>query len=81
MQSADTQRVEAFIEKWRHSEGNEDANAKPFFSELCQALDVDGPPPKGSPGSDDYCFERAIKFYSQKGRAVSAPIFIRPTAF
>jgi hypothetical protein len=64
MQSADTPRVEAFLNKWLGSEGNERANYQGFFLDLCTALDVPGPPPKGSKPGDPYCFDKDIKFFT-----------------
>lgn len=58
------QRVEQFITKWQDSEGNERANYQPFLSDLCVALGVDRPPPKGSVSGDPYCFDKDIKFFS-----------------
>ncbi|WP_204136845.1 type IIL restriction-modification enzyme MmeI [Halomicronema sp. CCY15110] len=64
MQSADTQRVEAFLNKWLGSEGNERANYQDFFLDLCAALAVAGPPPKGNEPGDPYCFDKDIKFFT-----------------
>lgn len=64
MDAADTQRVEAFLSKWQGSEGNERANYQGFFLDLCTALGVDGPPPKGSELGDPYCFDKDIKFFT-----------------
>lgn len=57
-------RVEAFINKWQDSEGNERANYQTFFGDLCVALGVESPPPKGSVPGDPYCFDKDIKFFS-----------------
>lgn len=59
------QRVERFLAKWLGSGGNERANDQTFFGDLCDALGVDKPPPKGSVPGDPYCFEKDIKFFSQ----------------
>ena len=50
--------------KWQGSEGNERANYQGFFLDLCSALGVDSPPPKGSVLGDPYCFDKDIKFFS-----------------
>ncbi len=71
MNKADEQRVQAFLDKWLGSEGNERANYPPFFGDLCTALGADGPPPKGSVKGDPYCFEKDIKFYSSDKTAPS----------
>ncbi|TVQ24865.1 MAG: class I SAM-dependent DNA methyltransferase, partial [Leptolyngbya sp. DLM2.Bin15] len=64
MNPNDVQRIQAFIEKWQSSEGNERANYQTFFGDLCVALGVEGPPPKGSVSGDPYCFDKDIKFFS-----------------
>lgn len=69
MNEADKQRVQAFLNKWQGSEGNERANYQSFFGDLCVALGVAGPPPKGSISGDPYCFDKDIKFYSEKGES------------
>ncbi len=66
MQEADKQRVRTFLKKWQGSEGNERANYQTFFGDLCLALGVEVPPPKGSVSGDPYCFEKDIKFYSER---------------
>ncbi|MGB3308719.1 MAG: DNA methyltransferase [Nodosilinea sp.] len=77
----DTQRIQAFIAKWQHSEGNEQANSQPFFVDLCAALGVDGPPPKDSSGSDTYSFEKAIKTFSAKGQSSKRADFYKEGCF
>ncbi|MBD2428813.1 type IIL restriction-modification enzyme MmeI [Phormidium sp. FACHB-1136] len=67
MDSADCQRIDAFLAKWLDSEGNEQANYQSFLGDLCKALGVEPPPPKGKVPGDPYCFEKAIKAYSEKG--------------
>ncbi|WP_072622487.1 type IIL restriction-modification enzyme MmeI [Spirulina major] len=54
-------RVEAFLNTWSGSQGNERANAQPFFNDLCDALGVDRPPPKGSVEDDPYCYDKDIR--------------------
>jgi hypothetical protein len=66
MNAAESKRVEDFLTKWLGSEGNERANYQTFFGDLCVALDVPVPPPKGSAEGDKYCFDKDIKFYDKK---------------
>jgi hypothetical protein len=66
MNAAESKRVEDFLTKWLGSEGNERANYQTFFGDLCVALDVPAPPPKGSVDGDKYCFDKDIKFYDKK---------------
>ncbi len=76
-----TQRIQAFIDKWQRSEGNEQANSQPFFLDLCAALGVDGPPPKDSSGSDTYSFEKAIRTFSEKGQSSKRADFYKEGCF
>ena len=71
MNGADKVRVEAFLSKWLGSEGNERANYQGFFLDLCGALGVEKPLPKGKVEGDPFCFEKDIKFYSGKKTAPS----------
>jgi hypothetical protein len=64
-------RVEAFLTRWQDSQGNERANAQSFFQDLCEALGVDKPPPKGSVSGDPYCFEKDVKIYHPSGKVTS----------
>ena len=57
------QQVQNFIKKWKGSHGNERANYQSFFQDLCTALSVDTPPPKGNITGDPYCFDKEVKFY------------------
>lgn len=66
MNEANTKRVQNFLAKWQGSEGNERANYQTFFGDLCVALGVEGPDPKGSVDGDPYCFDKDIKFFSDK---------------
>jgi hypothetical protein len=66
MNDADSKRVGDFLHKWLGSEGNERANYQTFFGDMCVALDVVEPPPKCSVEGDKYCFNKNIKFYSEK---------------
>ncbi len=68
MNQADKNRVDQFLSKWLGSEGNERANYQGFFLDLCDALGVEKPLPKG--GEDTpYCFDKDIKFYSSQKTA------------
>ncbi len=64
MNQADRERVNQFLSKWLGSEGNERANYQGFFLDLCEALGVEKPLPKGTSEDDPYCFDKDIKFYS-----------------
>ncbi|MBD2542891.1 class I SAM-dependent DNA methyltransferase [Planktothricoides raciborskii] len=81
MNEADKQRVQAFLNKWQGSEGNERANYQSFFGDLCVALGVAGPPPKGSVSGDPYCFDKDIKFYSEKGESTRFADFYKQGHF
>lgn len=65
MDASDRDRLNAFLDKWRGSEGNERANYQSFFGDLCTALGVESPPPKGSVPGDPYCFDKDIKFFDK----------------
>lgn len=64
MDRADQERVKRFLASWLGSGGNERANYQGFFLDLCRALNLEGPPPKGSDPNDPYCFDKDIKTYS-----------------
>jgi hypothetical protein len=65
MDASDRDRLDAFLAKWLGSEGNERANYQTFFGDLCGALGVESPPPKGSVPGDPYCFDKDIKFFDK----------------
>ena len=69
MNQADKDSVESFLSKWLDSEGNERANYQGFFLDLCEALGVEKPLPKGNAADAPYCFDKDIKFYSSKKTA------------
>jgi hypothetical protein len=71
MKSEDSQRVQIFLDKWKGSQGNERANYQGFFLELCDALAVDRPAPKGSITGDRYCFDQDIKIFNKDGLTLS----------
>jgi len=62
MKPADEQRIHHFLTTWKGSHGNERANCPIFFRDLCNALGVAAPPPKGNVSGDPYCFEKEIEF-------------------
>ncbi|MEM9008325.1 MAG: type IIL restriction-modification enzyme MmeI [Cyanobacteria bacterium P01_F01_bin.86] len=66
MNQADKARVDQFLDKWLGLEGNERANYQGFFLDLCDALGVEKPAPKGNEADEPYCFDKDIKFYSSK---------------
>ena len=68
MTPQDSERIKRFVDKWQNSGGNERANYQGFFLDLCEALGVDGPPPKGNVEDDPYCFDKDIKVYHPSGK-------------
>jgi hypothetical protein len=81
MNEADGKRVQDFLRKWLGSEGNELANSQTFFGDFCIALGVEGPPPKGSLKSDRYCFDKNIKFYTEKAETTRFADFYKEGHF
>jgi hypothetical protein len=71
METEQRDRITAFLTRWQDSQGNERANAQSFFQDLCEALGVDKPPPKGSISGDPYCFEKDVKIYHPSGKVTS----------
>ncbi|MBD2075474.1 hypothetical protein H6F86_16540 [Phormidium sp. FACHB-592] len=67
MDDAGRQRVQQFLKTWQGSQGNERANYQGFFLDLCDALGVDRPPPKGNIPSDPYAFDKDIRGKSDAG--------------
>jgi hypothetical protein len=63
MKPADEQRTQHFLATWKGSQGNERANYQNFLRDLCDALGVAAPPPKGNVPGDPYCFDKEIKFF------------------
>ncbi|MEM1280701.1 MAG: DNA methyltransferase, partial [Cyanobacteria bacterium P01_H01_bin.152] len=74
MDDAARQRIDAFIKKWEGTGGNERANYQGFFLDLCEALGVESPPPKGNVADDSYCFDKDIKVYHPSGKVTSGYI-------
>jgi very-short-patch-repair endonuclease len=81
MNESDTGRVQSFLKKWLGSEGNERANYQTFFGDFCVALGVEGPPPKGSVEGDHYCFDKNIKFYTEKAETTRYADFYKEGHF
>ncbi len=81
MNEVDTGRVQGFLKKWLGSEGNERANYQTFFGDFCIALGVEGPPPKGSGEGDRYCFDKNIKFYTEKAETTRFADFYKEGHF
>jgi hypothetical protein len=81
MNDADSKRVGDFLHKWLGSEGNERANYQTFFGDMCVALDVAEPPPKGSVEGDKYCFDKNIKFYNEKAETTRFADFYKEGYF
>jgi hypothetical protein len=63
------------------SEGNERANYQTFFGDFCIALGVEGPSPKGSFERDPYCFDKDIKFYTEKAETTRFADFYKEGHF
>ncbi|MCX5963857.1 MAG: class I SAM-dependent DNA methyltransferase, partial [Cyanobacteria bacterium] len=59
------QRVQIFLDKWKGSQGNERANCQPFLQDICDALGVERPYPKGTVDGDPYCFEKDLKVFNK----------------
>ncbi|MFM2062239.1 MAG: hypothetical protein RLZZ507_1909 [Cyanobacteriota bacterium] len=81
MKSEDRQRVEIFLKKWKGSQGNERANYQGFFLELCDALGVERPAPKGSIPGDRYCFDKDIKIFDKGGETTNFADFYKEGHF
>jgi very-short-patch-repair endonuclease len=74
MDTAAQQRIDAFVKKWEKSGGNERANYQGFFLDLCTALGVETPPPKGNVADDPFCFDKDIKVYHPSGKVTAGYI-------
>ena len=70
MDGAAEQRVDAFLERWVGSQGNERANYQSFLQDWCGALGVAAVLPKG--GEDDsYCFDKDVVFFHKDKAATT----------
>lgn len=58
--------IQAFIDRWKVSSGNEDANRQPFLLELCGILEVDPPDPNPE-HHPHYRFEKPIRIQHPDG--------------
>ena len=67
IERSDPDRLKKFLGKWKGSQGNERANYQTFFGDLCKALAVDEPPPKGNVVNDPYCFDKDVKIPHPNG--------------
>jgi len=81
MDDADRLRVEHFLETWKGSQGNERANYQGFFLDLCDALGVDRPPPKGNIPGDPYAFDKDIRVIHKEGFSTSFTDFYKAGHF
>ncbi len=67
MNDRDRTNIQGFLAKWQGSQGNERANYQTFFDDLCVALGVERPIPKGTVQGDPYCFDKEIKVFNKEG--------------
>lgn len=67
MNDRDRTNIQAFLTKWQGSQGNERANYSDCFDDLCGALGVERPIPKGTVQGDPYCFDKEIKVFHKEG--------------
>lgn len=81
MNESDRQRAQQFIETWKGSQGNERANYQGFFLDLCDALGVDRPPPKGNIVGDPYCFDKDIRVIHKNGYSTNYADFYKEGHF
>lgn len=64
--------INAFIQTWKNSAGNERANKDSFLRELCEALEIAAPGPKDQ--HPDYCFEKDLKITHLDGSTSTGSI-------
>ncbi|MBW4578258.1 MAG: hypothetical protein KME42_01625 [Tildeniella nuda ZEHNDER 1965/U140] len=81
MDDSDRQRVQHFLKTWQGSQGNERANYQGFFRDLCDALGVDRPPPKGNIPSDPYAFDKDIRVIHKDGFSTNYADFYKEGHF
>lgn len=81
MNESDRQRVQQFLATWQGSQGNERANYQGFFLDLCDALGVDRPPPKGNIAGDPYCFDKDIPVIHKDGFSTNYADFYKEGHF
>jgi hypothetical protein len=81
MNDRDRTNIQGFLAKWQGSQGNERANYQTFFDDLCVALGVERPIPKGTVQGDPFCFDKDIKFFNDRGTATSFADFYKEGHF
>lgn len=81
MNEDDRQRVQQFLKTWKGSQGNERANYQGFFLDLCDALGVDRPPPKGNIPGDPYAFDKDIRVIRKDGFSTNYADFYKDGHF
>lgn len=68
MDDRDRTNIQAFLAKWQGSQGNERANYQTFFDDLCGALGVERPIPKGTVKGDLFVLIRRLRFFIRIGK-------------
>lgn len=60
--------IQQFIDRWKGTDGSEQANSQPFLLGLCAAYDLPTPDPAAKDAADNaYCFERQVTFNNPDG--------------
>lgn len=81
MNNSDRQRIDVFLARWQDSVGNERANYQGFFLDLCTALGVEPPPPKGNVPGDPYCFDKDIRLFTSERASTQFADFYKEGCF
>lgn len=71
MNDRDRTNIQGFLAKWQGSQGNERANYQTFFDDLCGALGVARPIPKGTVKGDPFCFDKEITVFHKDRKETS----------
>ena len=71
MDDRDRTNIQEFLAKWQGSQGNERANYQTFFDDLCGALGVERPIPKGTVKGDPFCFDKEITVFHKDRKETS----------
>ncbi len=71
MDDRDRTNIQGFLAKWQGSQGNERANYQTFFDDLCVALGVERPIPKGTVKGDPFCFDKEITVFHKDRKETS----------
>ena len=71
MDDRDRTNIQGFLAKWQGSQGNERANYQTFFDDLCGALGVERPIPKGTVKGDPFCFDKEITVFHKDRKETS----------